>query len=445
MALSYETDLYRRIHTELVELPLIDTHEHLQRESELPSGDDIHIGRLFTHYASCDLISGGMPPGDMNLVKTDSTLAPRDRWKLLEPWYRRAWNTAYCESLRIAIRDLYGVEEFSDSTVDTLTDVMRSRVKHGFTREVFDAAGIEYAMQNPFGPRLAFNPDFGFDCFICDMIDGFTTLDIQTLSVQENVNIYNLDEYVAAIELCFNRYARYAGSLKVGRAYDRTLVWQDVPKCDVEGTFNRLFAHQDLPDRRDLQALEDYIMHQLCRLAGEYGLRIKFHTGLQEGNGNNITNSRAAHLINLFLKYPKTNFDIYHISYPYDDELTVIAKNFANVTVDYCWAWVMTPAATRKALSVMLDAVPANKLHGFGGDYVFVEGSYGHSVIARREIARVLAEKVEEGRFNEEYAVDVGRMLLRENAIESFDLDTRRERFREVAGEGRADVLFGDA
>jgi len=57
----------------------------------------------------------------------------------------------------------------------------------------------------------------------------------------------------------------------------------------------------------------------------------------------------------------------------------------------------------------MLDTVPANKLHGFGGDFLLVEGSYGHAQIARREIARVLCEKVEKGRFSEEYALQVGR------------------------------------
>ena len=131
------------------------------------------------------------------------------------------------------------------------------------------------------------------------------------------------------------------------------------------------------------------------------------------------------------MKYPKTGFDIYHISYPYQEELAVLAKNFANVTVDFCWMWIINPSAGRRALSDMLDTVPANKIHGFGGDYIFVEGTYGHAVMARREIARVLCEKIEEGRFKEEYAVEVGRMLLHDNALENFGLNERRNAFKE--------------
>ena len=38
MTLSYETDLYRRLRAELDQVLLLDSHEDLQRETELPVG-----------------------------------------------------------------------------------------------------------------------------------------------------------------------------------------------------------------------------------------------------------------------------------------------------------------------------------------------------------------------------------------------------------------------
>ncbi|HEX3046117.1 MAG TPA: hypothetical protein VHY08_15285 [Bacillota bacterium] len=64
-----------------------------------------------------------------------------------------------------------------------------------------------------------------------------------------------------------------------------------------------------------------------------------------------------------------------------------------------------------------------------------VEGSYGHAIMARREMARVLSEKVIEQRFNETYAVKIGQMLLRDNALDNFDLPKRRAEFEKMAGE----------
>ncbi|MCP4639576.1 MAG: amidohydrolase family protein [bacterium] len=194
-------------------------------------------------------------------------------------------------------------------------------------------------------------------------------------------------------------------------------------------------SEDERPSETDIKPLEDFIMHYLCRKCGEHDLRMKFHTGFQEGNGNFIMNSRAGLLTNLFLKYSTTKFDIYHISYPYQDEAIVLTKNCPNVTINFCWNWSMGQAATRRALSEVLDLVPANKIHGFGGDYLFVEGSYGHAVIARKEIARVLAEKVEEGRFTEDYAAQVGTMLLRDNPMANFDLAERRKAYLVMVGE----------
>jgi len=426
MTPTYTTALYQRILTELNAVSVIDCHEHLQRESELPQGADIHIGRFFIHYANCDLVSAGMPVQDMTHVQTDPNLSPRERFRFIAPWYRKAWNTGYCEAVRIAIRDLYGFEDLTEESVEPLTEAMCSAIRPGYTRQVFDRAGIDLAMNNPFGPNLVYNPDFGRDCFRCDMTaDSLTEFPILRIAEETGIDILCLDDYLKAIDWYFERYASQASALKVGRAYDRSLYFEDVPKSAAEPIFNRINAASMLnqqPGRAEIQTLEDFILHYLCRKCGEYGLRMKFHTGLQEGYGNLITNSRAALMANLFLKYPKTGFDIYHISYPYQDELATLAKNFANVTVDFCWMWIINPAAGRRALSEMLDAVPANKLHGFGGDFIFVEGTYAHVKMARREIARVLCEKVEERRFSEDYALEVGRMLLRQNALDNFNL-----------------------
>ena len=431
MLKSFETELYKRVHDEISKIEMIDCHEHLQRDSELPQGDDIHIGRFFALYANSDLVSSGMPVSDMDRVQKDSKLTPRERWDLLVPWYKKSFNTAYCESLRIAIRDLYNIEEFSADTVEKLTELMRNDIKPGFTRRVFDRSNIDFAITNPHGPNLIYNPDYAFDCFLCDMVDDFTKFDIPALAEQSGIDILCLDDYLRVIDFYFERDAETASAFKVDRAYDRILWWEDVPKGSVERNFNRLLAFNDRPDRYDIQRLEDFIIHYLCRKSGEYGIRMKFHTGIQEGYGNDIRNSRAALMSNLFMKYPKTGFDIYHVSYPYQEELAVLAKNFPNVTVNFCWMWIINPSAARRALSDMLDTVPANKLHGFGGDYIFVEGTYGHSVIARREIVRVLCEKIEEGRFTEDYAVEVGRMILRDNAFENFSLNERRKAFKE--------------
>lgn len=96
-------------------------------------------------------------------------------------------------------------------------------------------------------------------------------------------------------------------------------------------------------------------------------------------------------------------------------EAAAIAKVFPNVYVELCWAHVISPSASRRALHELLDTVPSNKIFGCGGDYRYPELSYTHATIARRNISRVLAEKVSEGSCSEEEALELGRKLQHDN------------------------------
>jgi predicted TIM-barrel fold metal-dependent hydrolase len=100
--------------------------------------------------------------------------------------------------------------------------------------------------------------------------------------------------------------------------------------------------------------------------------------------------------------------------------LSVLAKIFPNVYVDFCWAHIISGSLSRRTLHEMLETVPANKIFGYGGDYRYPELSYAHAKMARQNIARVLAGKVAEGFFTETEAVGVARMILHDNPNRMF-------------------------
>ncbi len=87
---------------------------------------------------------------------------------------------------------------------------------------------------------------------------------------------------------------------------------------------------------------------------------------------------------------------LFHIGYPYYEEMLSIAKHFPNANIDMCWAWIINPLAAKDFLKKHLVTAPANKLSVFGGDYIPVELVPGHAAIARQGIARALPELVDE-------------------------------------------------
>ena len=52
--------LEQEIRAALDAVHMIDTHEHLDTEDEF-AAQHVDFGRLFLHYACCDLISAGCP------------------------------------------------------------------------------------------------------------------------------------------------------------------------------------------------------------------------------------------------------------------------------------------------------------------------------------------------------------------------------------------------
>jgi predicted TIM-barrel fold metal-dependent hydrolase len=243
------------------------------------------------------------------------------------------------------------------------------------------------------------------------------------------VSIANLNGLKQAMEKSFAQSVAVGmAAVKSTIAYNRELHFREVSEADAARDFEGVMkGDRALPEgfrrlrERPFRNLEDHMFHYLIRLAEAHNYPVQLHTGLHAGP-NFITNSRPTHLTNLFMLYPKVKFDLFHIGYPYQSELAVLAKMFPNVYVDFCWAHIIAPGVSRRALHEFLETVPLNKIMGFGGDYNFAELSYAHAKMARRNIAQVLAENVEAGTHTEDDAVEIGRMLLCDNPLSLFPL-----------------------
>jgi len=410
------------IKEEIYKIPIVDTHEHLMSEEERNSRP-IDIFYFFAHYASSDLVSAGMPQATLDKIRNPS-IPLEERWRDFAPYWESIRNTAYAKALIIAIRDLFGIEDINEETYQAISAKLKESQRKGWYRYVLrERANIAISLQyvgTMDVDRELFLPVAYYDHFIT----AHSKWDINSLEKSYDVAIHSLDDFLRALDIAFERDVKAgAVGIKSGLAYSRILRYDKVSKREAEALFNRIFSHLgEGLSWEEAKPLQDFIMHQVIKRAISYNLPITIHTGLQEGNGNIITNANPVHLVNLFLEYKEAKFDIFHGGYPYTSELATLAKNFQNVYIDMCWLHIISPNVSRRALHEWLETVPQNKIMGFGGDYIFVEGAYAHSRIARENIARVLIEKVEEGYLNEEEAIKIAFRLLRDNPKELFNL-----------------------
>jgi len=422
--------LARDLMTELDQVRLYDSHEHLIPEKQRVQ-EPVDFFTLAGHYAVNDVISAGLSGDDLAVVRDAKAPAER-RWQAFEPYWKKARFTGYGQALSIAVRDIYGIEEISGESLPQINEAIRTRNQPGLYRQVLrERARIDWCLVDAYWSEkpVRLDPDY---FLLAQKFDGFVApasrKDIERLEKLADVSIHSLADLKKALAATFEQAIR-AGmvSVKSTLAYRRELLFHEVSERDAVLDFEAMmkggaampqgFRSQKV---RPFRRLEDHMFHQVVRLAEAHRYPFQIHTGLLAGNSCFIENTNPTLLTNLFYLYPGVKFDLFHIGYPYQEELGVLAKLFPNVYADFCWAHVISPPGSRRALEEYLETAPVNKILAFGGDYRFPELTYAHARMARSNVAQALAVKVEAGLFSEPQALEVGRLLLRDNALALF-------------------------
>ncbi len=436
-----------RVKTEVDNISLVDTHEHIILETERDECAK-DFSYLFAHYNSSDMISAGLSPRMMEAIRlplrqmriktyqrrkarrfipepTSYDMSLDERWQAMEPFWEMIRNTAYAKQTLITIRDIFGIEDLNRNTYRQLSEAISNSRKPGWYGHVLrEKANISMSVvdiQSLEVNREFFVPTMRLDHFI----NVQSRLDLEVLETESAMTIHSLDDLVKAMQATLKYYKENgAVSVKTGLAYNRVLKYEKVSLHEAEVVFNRIASHLgEGSSWLESKPLQDYMMHQVIRAAIENELPVQIHTGLQEGNGNIITNSNPVHLINLFIEYKEAKFDLFHGGYPYIHEWATLAKNFTNVTADITWLPIISPEIARQLLHELIETVPGNKIMAFGGDSMTVEMAYGHAKMTRQLVTRVLSEKIAEGYLDENEALLLARRMLRDNPASLLKLN----------------------
>jgi predicted TIM-barrel fold metal-dependent hydrolase len=432
-------DAYSEILEYINTLEIIDTHEHLPCREEDRDMDADVLKEFLGHYFNRDLISAGLSQEDHDRI-IEEELPIMEKWKMVEPYWEVSRYTGYGRALDIIARDIYGIDKIEGSTIEELNEKFLKTLKPGHFKKILkDKCKIKTSLLNvetldkKYDPREErsihcdkefFSPVYRIE----DLVHPNFWSQIVKVEKQSGIRITSFSRWLEATETLIDKaYSMGAVALKNGLAYVRTLKYERVERSIAEEEFNRIFNTKHMPDWGDRpaptgKAFQDYMFHFILDIANRKNLIVQIHTGIQEGSGNILSNSNPELLSNLFLQYPDVTFDMFHMSYPYQNELTVLAKNFANVFIDMCWAHIVSPNASVNALLEWFDTVPLNKISAFGGDYIFIDGVYGHLKLAQQDVAKALSIKVEEELFDIDKAKEVASMLFYDNPKNIFRL-----------------------
>lgn len=403
----------------------IDTHEHLLEERNRLRDDAYEfsdgIGNahclpgdwtsLIANYALDDLVCAGLPiAAAQELLR--STQEPLEKWRTVEPYVEAARATGYLRAVDLSTERLFG-SRLSGQTVEELDRALRDLRREGYYAHVLrDVANVERCHvhsleQDPFCETAT--PD------ILEQDLAIVPLALGTVG-----EAATLDAYLELVEQSFAQYGPKAVAVKCHWAYLRTLAVADVAE-PPRREFERLRHGEATADEQRL--VEDFLFRRCIDHATAYELPVKVHLGYLAWTGNPRlpwTFDHVRDIAGVVNASPRTQFVLMHVAWPQQEQLLAVAKHHANVFVDLCWSWIVSPHATSEFVQRFLTTVPANKLLCFGGDYLAVENVVGHAEIARRGLRHSLEELVRSGWLTVDEALALVQPLMRGNAERLF-------------------------
>ncbi|MHB8277901.1 MAG: amidohydrolase family protein [Candidatus Humimicrobiaceae bacterium] len=420
------------IFNEINNIKIIDVHNHIISEEDRSKGNFFYF---FPHYTSSDIVSAGLDLNIMEKLNSFNDYNEEDI-NLFFKFWEKAQNTAYSKSLLRGIKEIFGFENINKNNYKQIEEELNKSKRKGWYDEIYKKAKIEktinvYVNENIDKQldvdRNKFAPVVWFDF----MFKLFKQSDVKRIEKETDTSIHTLDDLIRAFDKIFlNKVlGKKAVAIKISISYTRSLRVGKFTKYEAEKTFNKLFdksiinvSWQDEKglSQKEITPLQDYLIHHVINFAEEESIPVKIHTGMQDGYNNYINNSNPTLLLEIFNEYKNAKFVIMHGGYPYVNETVAIAKMFKNVYIDTCWLHIISPTAARNFLHQLIEAVPSNKVFGFGGDYYIIEGSYGNLMFTKENIARVLSEKVDEHYFDLKEAIEYARRILYKNPKEFY-------------------------
>ncbi|MDP3071833.1 MAG: amidohydrolase family protein [Opitutaceae bacterium] len=393
--------------------------------------EDIARIGVIDHHSHAEAVSAARTE-KWDLFRPQGTppYAPVVRLRLNNPEWLRVWHA------------LYGYPH-ADMNVDHTRGLLETKLRimreqgGDFPAWVLDRAGIDVAFVNAdtLGPGLE-GPRFRWVPFADALLYPFdkkrATLDRLMRESKASALPATLGEYVGSVVVpTLERWkSARTPAIKFLAAYRRPIDFSPVPEGQAAAAYAR-YARGEEPGGDDYKALQDYLFRRIARECGRVGLVVQVHTG--NGNGPYFNNSGA----NPALLEPalddralrQTTFVLVHGGWPFE-KLAGAMLDKPTVYADFsAQAFYLSTHALSEVLRGWLEWQPEKVL--FGTDAYsdantplsdWEEKAWLTTMIAREALARALEGMMRDGQITRDRALEIARLVLRENAIRIYGL-----------------------
>ncbi len=238
-----------------------------------------------------------------------------------------------------------------------------------------------------------------------------------------------LDDYLKRVVTATLERHKRGGAIavKFEAAYLRSLDFEDVSKSDAASVY---YGTRNVPaPDAAYKKLQDYIFRYIAAECGRLGLAVHIHCAWGPGGYFHIAGANPLLLDSLFNdpKLRNTNFVMLHGGWPFTREITALLSK-PNAYADFSEQTFMNyPRSVAQVIREWLERAPekvlfATDAYPFSDDAYWEEAGWIAATAGRQALGIALTEMMNDGEITRDRAVELARMVLRDNARKLYKI-----------------------
>lgn len=420
----------------LLDIPLLDIHTHL---------DASHLGArglhdiLLYHMVISDLYSAGCPDGS-RLPEEPSEDEVESRIERALPYIRYIQNTSCFWGVKTILKDLYGWEQpINKENWQQIHDIIKNKSKNVlWSREILKKAGIakactelwrghsgkeddilQYSLEWAFFARCQWGQ---YDTALLELENAWNQeepgaplpVNMGENKLEFERNIENLQDVKDAIGHYCDKIP-YDRIVSTAQHLSTDIQYRIVSDGEMEDALSKRSSAGEM--ERDIYA--NYILECFLSELEKRNRNIVFHFSfgaepLPFETGSKLKPETIFQLAGILKQHPTLKFQAFLSSEHQNQAMCTLSRELPNLSLAGYWWHNFFPGTIRKVMNERLDMLAANKQVGFFSDAYCVDWAYAKAFIVRKQLAEVLAGKIEQGQYTKTEALTIANQVLLE-------------------------------
>ncbi|MCX6991921.1 MAG: hypothetical protein NT011_02135 [Kiritimatiellaeota bacterium] len=432
------SELVKSLVVDLNSVPLLDAHTHLTGGKLGARG--LHDVLLY-HMSVSDLYGAGCPSGARLTEFPGWPSKEEAHARICEalPYLPLVKNTHIAWGIRIILSELYGWKEaVTEANWRKLDDLIRERADdRSWQREMLKRANIRRACtefarrgQGEDDDFLQYSLEWGmvarcqwgeFDTALYDLERCWgrppeSPVPIGRKRPPTDRTIRTLDDVHAAVKHYVD-HIPYGKVISKATGFSSEIDYRLVSDNEMRAALAR--RGKAGIQERDIYA--SYINEALLTALEPHGKEIVYQFSLGAEplpfeTGSRLPQRTLAQLGEIIGRHPGLRFQAFSACTHANQALCTLARELPNFSLAGYWWHSFFPAAIRQIMTERLDMLPTNKQVGFFSDAYCLEWAYAKAVLVRKQLAEVLALKIEQGQYSRDEALAIARATVFETA-----------------------------